>query len=112
LLFAQFPRQILQGVIVSSIFGALYSRHKNDFWATIVAVFSNDGAFDLVIQAQLLLPLQCFTIGAWLVSFFSLFIAFCIYIPLVTLVIRGNLKEYCVHKIDKRYENTDSGLMK
>jgi hypothetical protein len=52
--------------------------------------------------ARVLLGLQLFTVTVWIITFLGLFIAFVIYIPLVTVHIRGNLKEYCVHKVDKR----------
>jgi uncharacterized membrane protein len=42
------------------------------------------------------------TFGFWALRMLSLLAAFFVYIPLLC-EIRGNLKEYCVHKIDKRY---------
>ena len=41
------------------------------------------------------------TVGIWFITFLTLLVAFVIYIPLLCNI-RGNLKEYCVHKIDKR----------
>jgi hypothetical protein len=49
------------------------------------------------------LTLQAITVTIWLASFLQLVIAAFIYIPLLC-AIRGNLKEYCVHKIDKRID--------
>lgn len=49
-----------------------------------------------------LYALSTLTILIWLVSFVTLVLATIVYIFLL-FSIRGNLKEYCVHKIDKRY---------
>lgn len=42
-----------------------------------------------------------FTTLVWIFNFLCLVVAFFVYVPLV-LKIRGNLKEYCCHKLDKR----------
>ncbi|KAI8805996.1 hypothetical protein BJ742DRAFT_680419 [Cladochytrium replicatum] len=54
---------------------------------------------DLAVAATL--ALQTFTVLMWAISFTGIVIAFVIYIPLLC-EIRGNLKEYCVRKVDKR----------
>ena len=48
-----------------------------------------------------LYALSTLTITIWLISFLTLVIATFVYMYLI-FSIRGNLKEYCVHKFDKR----------
>jgi hypothetical protein len=103
LILAEFPRQFLQGLI----FAAAYSQfQKGGPFTTIGHMIDGAPNAQRVPQldqsAKLLLALQAFTVTVWLVTFMGLFIAFLIYIPLVSVYIRGNLKEYCVHKVDKR----------
>ncbi|RKO89985.1 hypothetical protein BDK51DRAFT_15094, partial [Blyttiomyces helicus] len=45
--------------------------------------------------------LTAFSVLIWTISAISLVVAFFIYVPLLCNI-RGNLKEYCCHKIDKR----------
>jgi hypothetical protein len=52
-------------------------------------------------EVQALYALSTFTISIWLISFVTLIVATFVYIYLL-FSIRGNLKEYCVHKFDKR----------
>ena len=109
LLLAEFPRQFLQGVIVATVFDKYYSQKGFKLFETIGFIIqgapTSSGKLELDQSARVLLSLQMFTITVWLITFFGLFIAFLIYIPLVSVYIRGNLKEYCVHKVDKRYFN-------
>jgi hypothetical protein len=46
---------------------------------------------------------MAFTVTIWFISFANLIVAFFIYIPLLCRI-RGNLKEYACHKIDKRID--------
>lgn len=52
---------------------------------------------------RLTMALMAFTLLSFAFSATKLIIAFILYIPLL-FHIRGNLKEYCCHKIDKRIE--------
>lgn len=60
-------------------------------------IVSNPANRDVVA----LIALSTVTITLWLISFITLIIATFLYIYLL-FSIRGNLKEYCVHKFDKR----------
>jgi len=42
------------------------------------------------------------TVAIWALSFIRLLVAAVLYWPLLVCHIRGNLKEYCCHKVDKR----------
>ena len=42
------------------------------------------------------------TVAIWALSFIRLLVAAILYWPLLVCHIRGNLKEYCCHKVDKR----------
>ena len=48
-----------------------------------------------------------FTVIVWCGSAILLAIAAVMYVPLLCYI-QGNLKEYCCHKIDKRYVSTNS----
>jgi hypothetical protein len=63
-------------------------------------------AFPIIINTKskdvvALYALSTLTVSLWLISFVTLIIAALVYIYLL-FSIRGNLKEYCVHKFDKR----------
>jgi hypothetical protein len=93
----------LQAIILYSVSETFLNAANNNLWEAINLFYSDQQFLKVKSETKLLLVLQMFTITAWVVSFLGLFFAFCTYIPLVTLSIRGNLKEYCVHKVDKRY---------
>ena len=105
LILAEFPRQFLQGLILAAAY-TQFGQDKNGLFPTIGYMINGapdaNGVPQLDQSAKFLLALQAFTVTVWLVTFMGLFIAFLIYIPLVSVYIRGNLKEYCVHKVDKR----------
>jgi hypothetical protein len=67
--------------------------------------FTNDGymqqCFGLKNEDLLNIVIKLFTLGIFCAKALSLLVAVLVYIPLV-FRIKGNLKEYCVHKIDKR----------
>lgn len=48
------------------------------------------------------LVLMCFTCILWILSALSILLAVLLYFPILCQI-QGNLKEYCCHKIDKRY---------
>lgn len=50
---------------------------------------------------QLALMLMSFTCALWIISVTMGLVACICYVPLLCHI-RGNLKEYCCHKIDKR----------
>ena len=59
------------------------------------------------MNLAVVLVLSSILVLVWMISVLTLIIAFFMYIFLVQSI-RGNLKEYCVHKIDKRID----GLLK
>jgi hypothetical protein len=59
------------------------------------------------MNLAVVLVLSSILVLVWMISILTLIIAFFMYIFLVQSI-RGNLKEYCVHKIDKRID----GLLK
>jgi hypothetical protein len=58
--------------------------------------------FNLQNRSSLEFVIKLFTLGLFITTAIKLLIAAIAYIPLVCRI-RGNLKEYCAHKIDKRY---------
>ncbi|KAH9271337.1 hypothetical protein BASA83_006427 [Batrachochytrium salamandrivorans] len=105
LLLAEFPRQFLNAI---SILVTLDSCTKKDFRNDFL-IFKLGKAYGSAMQLsgaeystkKATLILSTITVTVWIVSALSLLLAFFMYIPLLC-TIRGNLKEYCVHKIDKR----------
>ena len=74
--------------------------HSMDFLTAFFQVFNSIIARPNKIEVAGLL-LTTFTVSVWIISFTALVIAGIMYIPLAC-VIQGNLKEYCIRKIDKR----------
>ncbi|EGF83407.1 hypothetical protein BATDEDRAFT_34164 [Batrachochytrium dendrobatidis JAM81] len=105
LLLAEFPRQFLNAI---SILVTLDSCTKKDFQNDFL-LFRLGKAYGSAMQLsgseantkKATLILSTITVTIWIFSAISLLLAFFMYIPLLC-TIRGNLKEYCVHKIDKR----------
>ena len=103
LLIAQFPRQLLFGfLLVDIIVKEITTINSTDpqfikFFVAIAKFVSENQGSPILLSYTLL----TFSVLIWIISFISLLIAFGIYIPIL-IKIRGNLKEYCVHKIDKR----------
>ncbi|KAJ3309726.1 hypothetical protein HDU76_003537, partial [Blyttiomyces sp. JEL0837] len=101
LLLAEFPRQLLNALNLNDVIGKLanpkdpnpFSRYYNAIRSLVIL---NNNKTELIAYA-----LSSFTVAMWIFSFMGLLAAFFIYIPLICTV-RGNLKEYCCHKIDKR----------
>jgi len=90
LIFADGPRQVINGIILITVF----SENKFDpmFW-----VWGKDFGTTTLITMGLMM----FTLTLWVISLLYMIGAVILYIPLV-IHIQGNLKEYCCHKIDKR----------
>lgn len=110
LVFAEAPRQILNVFFLIDVTKAVYIRYPK---TSILTFFGNlltglqpeavvGKSQDLVTFLNFMVLLFTFTI--WGVGMLALIGAFFVYIPLL-FTIRGNLKEYCVHKIDKRYND-------
>jgi hypothetical protein len=53
-------------------------------------------------MGKITMCLMTFTLSLWVISVLLMLVAVVLYIPLV-IQIKGNLKEFCCHKIDKRY---------
>lgn len=90
LLLADAPRQVINGL-------TLYSFGKAVNFTTNLSAYYEGS----VIKAGILVTM-IFTVVVWLGSAILLLIAAVLYIPLLCYI-QGNLKEYCCHKIDKRY---------
>lgn len=112
LLFAELPRVFFNALnlfaVVESRMNIMVdsgqvSKHENIIMRGITAYTSlmGDSQFDQTSKGVIIL--STITVFIWAFSAVTLLIAFFIYIPLL-FNIRGNLKEYCVHKIDKRIE--------
>lgn len=71
------------------------------FFAAIYTYFDVQRTINADVLAQY--ALMTFTVTIWFISFANLIVAFFVYMPLL-FKIRGNLKEYCCHKIDKRID--------
>jgi hypothetical protein len=92
ILFAEAPRQFINAI-------TLYSLTKTN----ITKDWMNLSAYGHNTIERLTMALMAFTLLSFVFSATKLAIAFILYIPLL-FHIRGNLKEYCCHKIDKRIE--------
>lgn len=90
-MFADGPRQVINGIVLTTVVRANFKDYGFEFWTYPYP------AMNLVTMAMM-----AFTLSLWLVSILLMFVAVCLYIPLV-IQIQGNLKEFCCHKIDKRY---------
>ena len=91
LLLAEGPRQVLNAI-------TLYSVAKNeDFSFDIHKYQAEFTTIQGVVMSFMLL-----TVTIWALSFIRLLVAGLLYWPLLVCHIRGNLKEYCCHKVDKR----------
>ncbi|CAH1762061.1 8607_t:CDS:2 [Entrophospora sp. SA101] len=91
LLFAEAPRQVINGFTLFTIFKSNKSRKYFDLDA--YESISNVQTFAVFVMM--------FTVCALIISATMLIFAFLLYIPLLCHI-RGNLKEFCCHKIDKR----------
>ncbi|KAJ3373994.1 hypothetical protein HDU91_000050 [Kappamyces sp. JEL0680] len=102
LILAEFPRQFLNALVVYDLFNTSLASHNHNLFESIQGMFYDSSNPKANSPEKIIyLSLQCITITIWLISALGLLIAFFIYIPLLCNI-RGNLKEYCVHKVDKR----------
>ncbi|CAJ0642280.1 1130_t:CDS:10 [Entrophospora sp. SA101] len=86
LLFADGPRQVINAVTLFSVL------RMNDFSFNINRYGNITTIFALAVMA--------FTVLMFFISMLLLGVAFFVYIPILCKI-RGNLKEYCCHLIDK-----------
>jgi hypothetical protein len=89
-MFADGPRQVINGIILITLIGAHWKTHGIALWE-----------YNLPTMQLVTVCLMLFTLFMWVISVLLMFVAVVLYIPLV-IHIQGNLKEYCCHKIDKR----------
>src|SRR5271170_3348307 len=91
LLLAEGPRQVLNAI-------TLYSVAKDQNFSFDVHVYQQ---IYTTVQG-VVMSFMLLTVAIWALSFIRLFVAGLLYWPLLVCHIRGNLKEYCCHKVDKR----------
>ncbi|KAK3844257.1 MAG: hypothetical protein J3R72DRAFT_86202 [Linnemannia gamsii] len=96
LILADAPRQIINATILYQTF---HNHLDSSFfdWDRIVGTGNN------FIYKKISLGAMMFTVFMFAMSLIMLISAIFMYIPLV-IHIRGNLKEFCCHKIDKRID--------
>ena len=95
LLLAEAPRQIINIVTLVAMV---------PHWIQIErgAVKLDNQALGKDIAQQIMTGTMAFSIVVFSISFLLVCIAAILYIPLLCHI-QGNLKEYCCHKVDKRY---------
>lgn len=94
LLLAEAPRQVINLVTLEVLAPKWLKIHNG------LITFDNDALGDDVIQ-QVLTGTMAFSVLVFAISFLLVCAATILYIPLFCHI-RGNLKEYCCHKVDKR----------
>ncbi|KAI8607498.1 hypothetical protein BC830DRAFT_1158665, partial [Chytriomyces sp. MP71] len=103
LFLAEFPRVYINVLNMYDVLKGLIpaNNHDNAFlqYATAIGTLFANRANNGAALATLIL--SAFTITMWFFSFCVIVAAFFMYFPLLYIV-RGNLKEYVCHKIDKR----------
>ncbi|RKP37113.1 hypothetical protein BJ085DRAFT_20487, partial [Dimargaris cristalligena] len=92
-LFAESPRQVINGLALIFLFRLVWIEHKG---FTI-----NPSAYAKTNSQKMSIFVMLFTFLMYLFSVFSILVAAILYIPLLCSI-QGNLKEYCCHKVDKR----------
>ncbi|KAF8934521.1 hypothetical protein BGZ58_005643 [Dissophora ornata] len=92
LMFADGPRQLINGIILITVLRANQNMYGFAFWT-----------YPFQPMTRVTLGLMCFTLSLWVISILLMLVAVFLYIPLV-IQIQGNLKEFCCHKIDKRID--------
>ncbi|KAI8869127.1 hypothetical protein GQ42DRAFT_124226, partial [Ramicandelaber brevisporus] len=102
--FAESPRHVINGITLGWIFkhviDDMYKKHNGhgsfkSFGESMSSYMDGDPVRWLSFGTI------TFTFVLYLISAFTMMAAALIYIPLV-MSVRGNIKEYCCHKIDKR----------
>ncbi|KAG9320504.1 hypothetical protein KVV02_000163 [Mortierella alpina] len=92
LILADSPRQVINAFILYQTF----KPHANE-------LFAWNKIFDGNVYKMISVSAMIFTVVMCAMSLLMLVAAAVLYIPLVSHI-RGNLKEYCCHKIDKRID--------
>ncbi|KAG2175598.1 hypothetical protein INT43_001245 [Umbelopsis isabellina] len=95
LLFAEGPRQVVAIITVENILYSAWT--KNGYFQ----FNTNWEEYGSSTTTRMQLILMTFTSLLWAFSMIMMFIAAIIYVPLLCHI-KGNLKEYVCHKIDKR----------
>lgn len=102
-LLADGPRQAINALTLY----ALYLVHKGDgHWYDIGKYFQNNS-----LSTSALTVSTTFSVVVFAGSLLQLIVAGVCYIPLLAHI-RGNLKEYCCHKVDKRIDTVIKRRMK
>ncbi|RIB24532.1 hypothetical protein C2G38_1997812 [Gigaspora rosea] len=87
LLLCDGPRQVINAITVFTILrDKKFSRHLSDYGT---------------VTTRTSIAIMSFTVAVFAISVTILFCSFLVYLPLLCKI-RGNLKEYCCHIIDKR----------
>jgi hypothetical protein len=94
LLLAEAPRQVINVVTLQALVPKWIQIRNGS------VTFDNDALGSGTLQ-KVLTGTMAFSVLVFTISFISVIIAAILYIPLLCHI-RGNLKEYCCHKIDKR----------
>jgi len=94
LIFADGPRQAINGLTLYAVW--LVRKENEGAWYDVTKYFKDNSLSTTALTLSAL-----FTVVVFLGSFLILIVAALCYIPLL-FHIRGNLKEYCCHKVDKR----------
>lgn len=93
-MLADLPRQVINATILYQVFQPKDFRRWFD-WDYVV------GRGPDYTMKKIALCAMLFTVAMCALSLIKLIAAVILYIPLVSHI-RGNLKEFCCHKIDKR----------
>ncbi|KAF9377356.1 hypothetical protein CPC16_011867 [Podila verticillata] len=101
LIFADGPRQVINGIILITVFTENKKKLPNGQTQLDLAFWNWRDTFG--ITTLITMGLMMFTLTLWIISVLYMIGAVILYIPLV-IHIQGNLKEYCCHKIDKRID--------
>lgn len=99
LIFADGPRQVINGIILITVFSANKKKLPNGQTQLDLEFWNWGDTFGTM--TLITMGLMMFTLTLWIISVLYMIGAVILYIPLV-IHIQGNLKEYCCHKIDKR----------
>jgi len=95
LLLADGPRQTINALTLYAIY---LSKEKDGMWYDVPKYFANN-----TVSTSVLMVTTSLTVVVFAGSLLVLVVAGICYIPLLCHI-RGNLKEYCCHKVDKRID--------
>jgi hypothetical protein len=96
LLLADGPRQAINAITLYSFYVSKQGGENSEEWDDFDKYFKDR---DLI--ANVLMCVMLFTVIVFACSLLLLMVAGVLYVPLLC-IIRGNLKEYCCYKVDKR----------